>query len=218
MELKVDKLTKKYSRGEKEFFAVDNISFSLDKGEFVAVIGPSGCGKSTLFSMIAGLVKPDSGTVEMNGESLLKLSKDEFSHLRNTKIGYILQGQNLMQNFTVLENICLPLYLGKDRNTDRAYELIETLGLKELMNSYPASLSGGEQRRVSIARSLAHNPELIIADEPTSNLDPENAKLITEVFMKECKDGKSVLMSSHNLELVANTDRQLKILNGKLIN
>ena len=217
MLLNVEGLTKRYERGGVEFAAVDDVSFTLNEGEFVSVVGHSGCGKSTLFSVIAGLVEPTSGKVTFDDVDFFALSKNEKAQYRNTKLGYILQGQNLLQNFTVIENICMPLSLGKSA-VDQAKidDVLETFGLTEMANEYPVNLSGGEQRRVSIARTLVHSPKLIIADEPTSNLDPANSQIIIDAFRKACREGATVLMSSHNITLADTADRQFKMSNGKL--
>ncbi|MBR6332118.1 MAG: ABC transporter ATP-binding protein [Dehalococcoidales bacterium] len=217
MLLNVEGLTKKYVRGGVEFAAVDDVSFSLNEGEFVSVIGHSGCGKSTLFSVIAGLVEPTSGNVTFDGVEFFSLSDNEKAQCRNTKLGYILQGQNLLQNFTVIENICMPLSLGKTGiDNAKIEDVLETFGLTNVAKEYPVNLSGGEQRRVSIARTLVHSPKLIIADEPTSNLDPTNSQIIIDAFRKACREGATVLMSSHNIALADTADRQFKMANGKL--
>ena len=217
MLLKVDHLTKNYVRGGVEFAAVDDVSFELKEGEFVSVIGHSGCGKSTLFSVIAGLVSPTSGSVIFDGVDYLSLPSKAKAEYRNTKMGYILQGQNLLQNFNVIENICMPLSLGKHQIDQSVVdEVLDTFGLTEMAKEYPVNLSGGEQRRISIARTLVHSPKLIIADEPTSNLDPTNSQIIIDAFRKFCQKGATVLMSSHNIALADTADRQFKMANGKL--
>ena len=163
--------------------------------------GPSGCGKSTFFHLISGLTHADSGEILFEGKDLCKLSAKEWTHLRATQISYVLQGDSLLPNFTVLENICLPHRLcGEYPDLEKqAMQLLEEFGMEAMAQDYPTNLSGGERRRVAVARAVVHQPKLVIADEPTSDLDEENTALIMEHFQRQADSGKAVLISTHDL-------------------
>ena len=180
------KLTKTYDRQQTKFDAVH---------------GPSGCGKSTFFHLISGLTHADSGEILFEGKDLCKLSAKEWTHLRATQISYVLQGDSLLPNFTVLENICLPHRLcGEYPDLEKqAMQLLEEFGMEAMAQDYPTNLSGGERRRVAVARAVVHQPKLVIADEPTSDLDEENTALIMEHFQRQADSGKAVLISTHDL-------------------
>ena len=171
--IRVEELKKIFLRNNANFEAVQGVSLTIQKGEFAAITGHSGSGKTTLFNMIAGLIFPSSGNIYIDGVNFTALSKKEKAFFRNEKIGYILQSQNLLNNFTILDNICMPAYLSKEACCfkKRAVELLEKIGLADLANEYPPNLSGGEMRRISIARAMLNNPKVILADEPTSNLE-----------------------------------------------
>ena len=202
--LKATELTKTFSRQDRRFEAVDHVSFSLEAGEMAVLTGPSGCGKSTLFHLLCGITKPDSGQIFFEGQDITGLSEKQFSALRAEKISYVLQGDSLLPNFTVLENVCLPhqLYAANERLEQEARDLLEHFGLADLADDLPANLSGGERRRVAIARAFVHNPMLVIADEPTSDLDEENAAMILDFFQAQAAAGKAVLISTHDLSCI----------------
>lgn len=216
--LKVHNLSREFVRNGEKFLAVNGVSFHIKKGEMAAFIGQSGSGKSTLFHMITGMIRATEGTVEIMGRDVTKISSAEFARLRGTDIGYIMQGQNLLQNLTVRENIYLPVSMNPDneRGKKDIERLLETFGLSHMADEYPENLSGGEQRRVSIARAFVQNPNLVIADEPTSNLDPENAKIIMESFKKLSDQGATVLISTHNLDFISYADRCFEMTKGVL--
>ena len=220
MILEVKNLYREYERKNKtKFNAVEDISFSLKKGSLTGITGPSGSGKSTLFHLLSGLVKPTSGDIILNDRSICNLNENELSHMRNSEIGYIMQGANLIPNLTIIENICLPMaFSSKENNTlERGRKLLKEFGLENMENEFPANISGGEQKRVSIARTFAQNPSLIIADEPTSNLDDENSIIIMDFFKKMCNKGMTILFSTHEKELLSYADRVLTISKGKCI-
>ena len=173
----------------------------MKKGTLFVVSGPSGCGKSTFFHLISGLTHADSGEILFEGKDLCKLSAKEWTHLRATQISYVLQGDSLLPNFTVLENICLPHRLcGEYPDLEKqAMQLLEEFGMEAMAQDYPTNLSGGERRRVAVARAVVHQPKLVIADEPTSDLDEENTALIMEHFQRQADSGKAVLISTHDL-------------------
>ncbi len=199
--LTIKNLTKTFDRQNRHFDAVHEVDFHMSSGDFCVLTGPSGCGKSTFFHLICGITKADSGEIFFDGNDICKLSDKELAKLRAEQISYVLQGDSLLPNFTVLENICLPHQLcGKyDNLEEKAMELLHTFGLENMANDYPSNLSGGERRRVAIARACVHNPRLIIADEPTSDLDEENTALIMTFFQQQAKQGKGILISTHDL-------------------
>lgn len=220
MLLEVQNVSKKYKHNDIEFFAVNNINLSVDKGEFVAICGHSGSGKSTLFHMISGLLKPEEGRIIFDNKDIVGMNDSEIAEYRNSEIGYILQGQSVLKNFTVLENICLPFYISNNKNDiqERTIELLEKVGLKSYTKAYPNQLSGGEMRRVAIARALINSPKLLIADEPTSNLDRENAVYVMELLKQINEEGISVVMSTHD-EIYKDYVDKVKIMNkGNLFN
>jgi putative ABC transport system ATP-binding protein len=200
--LQLNGLTKEYKRGGRSFNAVDQASLSVEAGDFISIIGRSGSGKSTLLNMSAGLIKPTQGTVFFNGNDIYQWNDTEISLFRNEKIGYVPQGQSLLSNFTVLENVCMPWFLFK-REGDaegRAFILLEKVGISHLAASYPKELSGGEMRRVAIARSLINNPALLIADEPTGDLDAETTAEVMRLFSRIAQEGTAVLIVTHELD------------------
>lgn len=216
----VENLYRGYERKNKnKFNAVEDVSFSLKKGTLTGITGPSGSGKSTLFHLITGLVNPSGGNIYLNERNISNLSQNELAQIRNEEIGYIMQGTNLIQNLTIIENICLPIaFSNKVENPyEIGIELLEEFGLKGMENEYPSSLSGGEQKRVSIARTFAQSPALVIADEPTSNLDEENVAIIMKFFKKMCNKGMTILFSTHEKELLSFADKSFKMNKGKCI-
>ena len=204
MVLEITGVTKDYTRAGKTFSAVSGADLNCGEGEIVGITGPSGSGKSTLFHIIAGLVKPTAGSVRIMGRDITAMNRDRLAEMRRTDIGYVLQGRNLLQNFTVLENICMPASLGKrvDGARRKGLELLEAFGLKGMENEYPSVLSGGEQRRVAIIRAFVHAPKLVIADEPTSNLDDGNARIIMDYFKEAAERKTTILISSHDVNLL----------------
>ncbi len=216
--IEVKNLTKKFTRNSTEFDAVHDVSLEVKSGEFAAIIGHSGSGKTTLFNMIAGLISPTSGKVFIDGEEITAMEENEKAVFRNNNMGYVLQGQSLLSNFTILDNICMPAYLSPDVDDfkDRALELLKQIGLEEFANEYPSNLSGGEIRRVSIVRAMINNPKVIVADEPTSNLDPENSKKVMQMLSDISKSGTTVLLSTHELEYLSYVDTVFKMDHGVL--
>lgn len=218
MMLEVKDLVKEYQHCGKQFSAVDKVSFSIPKGRFVVLMRPSGCGKSTLFHMLTGLTKPTSGIVQLDGQNITAMNQKELAKLRSSSIGYVLQGHNLLSNFTIGENICMPTFLGEfEKDTfDRARQLLADFGLEGMENEMPSVLSGGEQRRVAIARTLIHRPKIVIADEPTSNIDELNAEIILNYFRKISNEGTTVFISSHSSNAIAYGDELWKMDKGMI--
>lgn len=217
--IKVRNLTKNFVRNKKDFDAVNNVSFNIKKGEFVAVIGHSGSGKTTLFNMIAGLIRPTEGTIFIDEKEFTAMKENEMAKFRNKNMGYVLQGQSLLNNFTILDNVCMPAYLSSDAKEFRgkAMKLLKEIGLEELANDYPSNLSGGEMRRVSIVRAMINEPKVLLADEPTSNLDPENAHKVMKMLRAISDAGTTVLLSTHELEYLDYVDTVVKMENGKML-
>lgn len=217
--IQVKNLTKHFVRNKKDFDAVDNVSLEIKEGEFVAVIGHSGSGKTTLFNMIAGLIRPTEGSVTIAGKNFTAMKEKEMSVFRNENMGYVLQGQSFLNNFTILDNVCMPAYLSSNVKEfkERAMELLREIGLEELANDYPSNLSGGEMRRVSIVRAMINNPKVLLADEPTSNLDPENAQKVMQMLRDISNAGTTVVLSTHELEYLEYVDTVVKMEKGKII-
>lgn len=217
--LKVENLCKQYGKGESKVTALDNVSFTVNKGEFVAIVGASGSGKSTLLHLIGGVDRPTSGKVFIDGKDIYKFNDDELAIFRRRQVGLIYQFYNLIPILNVEENITLPLKLD-NRNIDkqRLDELIKVLGLEERRTHLPNELSGGQQQRTSIGRAMITNPAIILADEPTGNLDSKASDEIVALLKKSNKDYKqTIIMITHNLEIAKVADRIIKIEDGKIV-
>ena len=216
--LKLDDVCREYQRGSVPFFAVDHVSLSIEAGDFVNIIGRSGSGKSTLLNMAAGMLSPTSGTVELEGESLSGKDDAALSRLRNDKIGFVPQGAAALPNLTVLENVVLPFCLwphtGDGEGEGRL--LLERFGITHLADAWPAELSGGELRRALIARALINRPKIVIADEPTSDLDVESSAIIMEAFAKLNSEGVTLLLVSHDLDTLKYGKRVYTMSEGRL--
>lgn len=216
--LEVKNLCKTYGKGETEVKALNNVSFSVDKGEFVAIIGPSGSGKSTLLHILGGVDVPTSGSVIINGEDISKLNETALAIFRRRQIGLIYQFYNLIPILTVEENLTLPLRLDGRKPDERQTEyLVKTLGLESRLDHLPNQLSGGQQQRVSIGRALINNPALMLADEPTGNLDSENSKEIVSLLRKFNKEqNQTVIIITHDERIALAADRIIEIEDGKI--
>lgn len=216
--LEVKNLCKIYGKGETEVKALNNVSFSVDKGEFVAIIGPSGSGKSTLLHILGGVDVPTSGSVIINGEDISKLNETALAIFRRRQIGLIYQFYNLIPILTVEENLTLPLRLDGRKPDERQTEyLVKTLGLENRLDHLPNQLSGGQQQRVSIGRALINNPALMLADEPTGNLDSENSKEIVSLLRKFNKEqNQTVIIITHDERIALAADRIIEIEDGKI--
>lgn len=216
--LEMKNIYKKYGEKHTEVIALKELSFAVQPGEFVAVIGPSGSGKSTFLTIAAGLQAPTSGEVIVGGQSLNKLTKKQRLAQRFQKIGFILQSSNLVPFLTVEDQFHLIEKVDKSRkNSELKEQLLETLGLKELRNSYPLDLSGGERQRVAIACALYHEPDVILADEPTASLDTEKAFDVVQLLAKEAKEkDKGIIMVTHDERLLKYCDRVVRIRDGEL--
>ena len=216
--LRVENLTKIYGKGENEVRALDDVSFSVNKGEFIAVIGPSGSGKSTLLHILGGVDRPTSGRVLMDGKDVYAQNEEQLAIFRRRQVGLIYQFYNLIPVLNVTENITLPVLMdGQKVNRDRLKELITTLGLNGRENHLPNQLSGGQQQRVSIGRALMNAPAVVLADEPTGNLDSKNSKEIVDLLkISNEKYGQTLIVITHDENIALQADRIISIDDGKI--
>lgn len=217
--LKVENLSKTYGKGENEVKAVDNISFSVQKGEFVAIIGASGSGKSTLLHLLGGVDRPTTGKVYIEGKDIYSLNDDNLAIFRRRQVGLIYQFYNLIPVLNVTENITLPCNLdGKQINTKRLTDLLHTLGLEKRKNNLPNQLSGGQQQRVSIGRAMMNEPAIMLADEPTGNLDSKASEEIVSLLkLSNKKYNQTVIIITHDEKIALEADRIITIDDGKII-
>ena len=217
--LKVENLKRVYGTGASKVVALDNVSFTVEKGEFVSIVRASGSGKSTLLHLIGGVDRPTSGKVFINDEDIYKLNNDDLAIFRRRQIGLIYQFYNLIPILNVIENISLPLELdGRKPDKKDLNEMLELLGLENRKSHLPSQLSGGEQQRVSIGRALITRPSLILADEPTGNLDSKASEEIVSLLKKTNKKyNQTIIMITHNLEIAKMTDRIITIEDGRIV-
>lgn len=216
--LKTVNLNKIYGEDENRVYALKNINMRVDKGEFVAIIGPSGSGKSTLLHLLGGLDRPTEGTVEINGDDIYKFSEDMLAKYRRTNIGFVFQQYNLIPVLNVRENIELPIRLDK-KIPDKEYigKLINFLGLTERQEHFPNQLSGGQQQRVAIGRALAAKPSIILADEPTGNLDTKTTEEVMELLEMSSKEfNQTLIVITHNTSIAKKAERVISIVDGKI--
>ena len=219
MILEAKALSRSFVRRGKPFAAVDKVDLTIDEGEFVAIVGRSGNGKTTLLNLLTGILEPDTGTVHICGKDLAELTDREISHLRNLTVGYVTQQSSLLPSLTILQNVLLPAAMAdkdEDEVLPRALELMKKLGIADLTLAMPSELSGGELRRVSIARALVNEPELIITDEPTGDLDSESTELVMNLLAEEAEQKHAVLMVTHDLEALNWAQSIYKIDRGRL--
>lgn len=217
--LKVENLTKTYGSGENLVHAVDDVSFSVEKGEFVAIVGASGSGKSTLLHLIGGVDRPTSGKIFVDGNDISKMNDDKLAVFRRRQVGIVYQFYNLIPILTVEENITLPCDLdGRGVDRERLEMILDSFGLRARRKHLPNQLSGGQQQRTSIARALINNPSLVIADEPTGNLDSKSSEEVMSI-LKMCNQsyGQTVIMITHNLDIAKQADRIITISDGKIV-
>lgn len=212
--VEIKDVVKEYKTGEIIIKAADGMNFSFEKGEFVVIVGPSGAGKTTVLNILGGMDKLTSGNVIVDGKDISRYSNRELTTYRRHDIGFVFQFYNLVQNLTALENVELAGQICK--NPLDAKKVLESVGLKERMKNFPAQLSGGEQQRVSIARAIAKNPKLLLADEPTGALDYQTGKAILKLLQDTCKKGMTVVVITHNQAIAPMANRIIKIKNGKV--
>ena len=217
--LKVEILRKEYGEGNSKVVALDGVDLTIARGEFVAIVGPSGSGKSTLLHIVGGVDSPDDGKVYIDGNDISKYSSKELAYFRRRKVGLLYQFYNLISNLTVRHNIELPLKLDKRKiNQDEFSDIVKKLGIESKLDSFPSELSGGQQQRVDIARSIIYKPSIILADEPTGNLDRKNSKEIIEIlkyFNKTLK--QTIILITHDEEIALQANRIVTIVDGKIV-
>ena len=217
--IELDKVSKVYQMGTVSVAALDGVSIEIGEGEFVSVLGPSGSGKSTLMHLIGCLDTPTEGTYRLDGQQIERLKRNDLAAIRNRKIGFVFQNFNLLGYASALENVELPMVYkkisGRERNR-KAMELLELVGLGDRARHRPSELSGGERQRVAIARALANDPEIILADEPTGNLDSQSGREIVELFNKLHEAGKTVIVVTHDKTIAAQTRRVINLFDGRV--
>lgn len=216
----LENVTKRYLMGDNVVKALDGIDININEGEMVAIVGPSGSGKSTLMNIIGCLDVVTDGLYELNKISIKDYDQDELADIRNQQIGFVFQQFNLLNNFTAIENVMMPMTyakLPKQKREEKAEELLNLVGLGDRMDHKPTELSGGQQQRVSIARALANNPAIILADEPTGALDTATGHEVLNQLKKLNQSGKTVIIITHDLEVAKNTNRIITLRDGKVI-
>lgn len=220
MTIKLSDIRKIYTIGDSTVAALDGVNLHIRKGEFAAIMGPSGSGKSTLMNILGCLDRPTSGSYVLDNEEVAKLNDDDLAITRNKKIGFVFQNFNLLSRISALENVALPLiYAGVDRKTrlNKARELLNSVGLEKRMDHLPNELSGGQRQRVAIARALVNDPRIIMADEPTGNLDTKSSVEIMGLFGQLHKQGKTIILVTHEPDIAEYAERQLIVRDGKLV-
>ena len=216
--LEIKNASKVYGEGEGRVVALDDVSLQIEKGGFVSITGPSGSGKSTLLNIIGGLERLSAGEIILDGGRIDNLSEDAFVEIRRGKIAYVFQQYHLLQSLTALENVLLPLvFQSRNGHSERALELLKRVGLEKRMHHRPSELSGGEQQRVAIARALVTAPSLILADEPTGNMDRKTGDEIIGLFDELNREGHTIVMVTHNPEIAAHTRETIALQDGRVV-
>ena len=219
MTLQVEGLTQTYSNGNKSLTVLKDVSFAVSEGETCAIVGPSGSGKTTLLGLCAGLDRPTSGSVVLDGVRLNQLDEEELARIRNRKVGFVFQTFQLIPTLSALENVMVPIELRGDRRVaERATRLLQQVGLEDRLHHYPIQLSGGEQQRVALARAFVNGPRVLFADEPTGNLDGETSRMIVDLMFALNRDmDTTLLLVTHDPELAERTERVIKLRAGQVI-
>ena len=217
--IELQDLSKRYGVGEGEVLALDQVNLRIERGEFVAIMGPSGCGKSTLMNILGTLDRPDSGNYRLHGEDVALLEDEALSRLRNRRIGFVFQSFNLLSLASAQENVSLPLLYAQDAGDveERSRKALELVGLAERAHHRPGELSGGQQQRVAIARALVTDPEIILADEPTGNLDTRASAEVMAVLEELAEKGKTVVLVTHEPDIAAYTRRVITLRDGQVV-
>lgn len=218
--IRIEGIEKRYWNGEEEIRALDDLNLKIDEGEFVAIVGPSGSGKSTLMNLLGCLDLPTAGEYYLNGENVAKMSEDRLSRIRNTEIGFVFQGFNLIPTLDALENVELPLVYRGLRKTERhelSREALRRVGLENRLFHRPGQMSGGQQQRVAIARAIAARPPVILADEPTGNLDSQSGQEVMEILKSLNGEGRTVILITHDDKIAAQAGRKIRIQDGKIV-
>lgn len=213
--IELKNVSRVYKSGEHEQKALNEVNLNLEEGKFVVILGPSGAGKSTLLNLLGGLDSPTSGTITVDGKDISKLSNDELADYRASTVGFVFQFYNLIPTLTVKENVELVKSIAP--KAFPAEKMIDEVGLKDHLHNFPAELSGGEQQRVSIARALAKNPQILLCDEPTGALDSETGALVLKLLLKMARDyGKTIIVVTHNQNIAKMADRIIRVKNGEI--
>ena len=213
------KVSRTVPSGAESLTILHPLDLTIPDGQFIAVIGPSGSGKSTLLGLIAGLDYPSSGTIEIDGRDITNMNEDQLAILRSQKVGIVFQAFHLVPSLTAFENVVVPMEIANLADPEqRASQLLEDVGLKQRAHHYPSQLSGGEQQRVAIARAFANNPSILLADEPTGNLDTQNGRLIFDLLIKMNRNrGTTLLLVTHEMDLAEHADRQIHLREGRIV-
>ncbi len=223
-QIELQNVTKAYKMGKREYQALRGVDLSIEPGEFVAIVGPSGSGKSTILNMLTGIDRPTNGTVQVGGVNLAKMSENELAKWRGVQIGIVFQFFQLLPTLTALENVALPMHLRgrksqykNSERTARAMANLEMVGMADHAQHLPSELSGGEQQRVAVARALANDPPIIVADEPTGNLDSQTGEMIFDIFRDFSRQGKTVIYVTHDNYLATQANRLIQVRDGKIL-
>jgi len=217
--IKLQNVHKDYFMGDSVIRALDGVNASIKKGDFIAIVGPSGSGKSTMMNMVGALDLASEGEIFLDGKDIEHLEESELAQIRGRKIGFVFQTFNLIPTLNALENVMLPMLfqgISREKRNERGIELLKKVGLSDRMYHLPSELSGGQRQRVAIARALANDPEVILADEPTGNLDSKTGQEILEMFMKLNKEGKTIIVITHDPDIAKKARKVLKMKDGKL--
>lgn len=218
--IEISKVVKRYVTGEIDFTALRNISLRIERGEFTSIMGPSGSGKSTMMNILGCLDRMDSGTYILNGKNISNLSDKELAHIRNKEIGFVFQAFNLLPRMTVLENVELPMAyagLSKKERREKALSALDRVGLSDRVKHRPNEISGGQKQRVAIARAIVNSPAVIMADEPTGNLDTKSSVEIMRIFQELNNEGATILMVTHESDIANHTKRVVKFRDGEIV-
>jgi len=216
--LEIKNISKTYGQGTAKVVALNNVSLRVNEGDFIAIMGPSGSGKSTLLNVIGGLEYPSGGEVILDGERIDNLDENDFVDIRRNRIAYVFQQYHLLPSLTAFENVMLPLtFCGLEKGEEKALEILKEVGLKGRAEHKPSQLSGGEQQRVAIARALVNSPSLILADEPTGNMDQKTGRAILDLFHQLNKDGRSIIMVTHAPEIAEHAKEIIVLQDGQIV-
>ncbi|MCJ7572384.1 MAG: ABC transporter ATP-binding protein [Candidatus Thermoplasmatota archaeon] len=218
--IETNSVTKVYMSGKQEFKALKNITIKIKKGDFIAIMGPSGSGKSTLMNLLGCLDRPTNGEIILEGENITRINDNRLADIRCNKVGFIFQTFNLIPTMNALKNIALPMTFGRINKSSRekaAIDLLKKFSLENWANHRPSELSGGQQQRVAIARALANNPSIILADEPTGNLDSETGQQVMKLLSSINKEGKTILLVTHDSSLKKYTNKVINMIDGKIV-
>ena len=218
MILKVNNISKSFRNGEKTLSVFSDVSIEIESGDLITIMGPSGAGKSTLLNILGTLDTADSGSIILNGTNMARLSQNDIAVVRNTQLGFVFQFHHLLPEFTALENVLIPNQIkGKDGDKEKGKNLLDYMGLSERVDHFPSQLSGGERLRVAVVRALMNDPKLVFADEPTGNLDRENANLLVELFKKINRDlNQAFVITTHNPDVASIGNKQFYLSEGTL--